>query len=900
MKPSSLLLVLCLLIFNRGYAHNWYLSTSGDDGYNGSIGFPWKSVDKLNQAFPFLADGDSVFFKRGDVFYGNIRFLAAATSTIYIGAYGTGDNPVITGFTTVTGWSQISTNIWQATLNGTGRVGMLTINGIVTPMGRYPNRGGTNDGYLTYHTPTTSSSITDATLSSSPSWVGSEIVIRKNRWIIDRAPVTSRSGSTINFTPPTSFAGLDGFGYFFQNDPQTLDVQGEWYYNPSVHTIQMYSTSDPGTTVNASTEDTLLYMSGRDNLTFDNITFSGSSLATFVANNCQHLTIEDCNILYSGLDGVRGDTTSYITFTNNQILNTGNNALYLITSNSTFTNNLIKNSGLWPGMGKSDNQANMGMLTAGDNNLMQYNEIDSIGYNALYFNGNNAQVKNNFINQFCLTSDDGGGIYASGETSATGRLLEQNFVFNGRGNHNGTDGPNDVAASGIYLDDLSAGVDVESNSIANCSENGIFVHNGHDITVRNNTVYNAHTEVLYHHDVLGTAIRSISQYNNIFFSRDTAEVTMGLGNTAGGSNDFSSYGAYDSNYYCRPFNDTLNIQTNLNSSFTNYGLAGWTAAYGYDAHSNTSPSKLAPYAPQATGSAKFSNTTFDGGLTGFFALGNYDTLLIENKIDGNSLKFGTSSSTTTNLGLYFDIGSVTAGTKYLVTFKLQGRMDADFTLQLIENGGSFGGISELRNLHYNASAQEYDIVFNATSSTSSLLVLQFEEKDAPIWIDDLDVHTATMVAVNPDDFIKYLFNYQSSTSTVSLDGTYLDARGNSYAGSITLGAWSSAVLIKQPTAIEVYRAQPALQVKPGRSGGSELFDLSQSGPQCHKPGLERIDARKSATGFDLFAQRISKDFLLYEFHHAAGKCHGLVKRHVHCSNGHRWKGAKSKIDHSLI
>jgi len=823
MKPSSLLLVLCLLIFNRGYAHNWYLSTSGDDGYNGSIGFPWKSVDKLNQAFPFLADGDSVFFKRGDVFYGNIRFLAAATSTIYIGAYGTGDNPVITGFTTVTGWSQISTNIWQATLNGTGRVGMLTINGIVTPMGRYPNRGGTNDGYLTYHTPTTSSSITDATLSGSPSWVGSEIVIRKTRWIIDKAPVTSRSGSTINFTPPTSFAGIDGFGYFFQNDPQTLDVQGEWYYNPSAHTIQMYSTSDPGTTVNASTQDTLLYMSGRDNLTFDNITFSGSSLATFVANNCQHLTIEHCNILYSGLDGVRGDTTSYITFTNNQILNTGNNALYLITSNSTFTSNLIKNSGLWPGMGKSDNQANMGMLTAGDNNLMQYNEIDSIGYNALYFNGNNAQVKNNFINQFCLTADDGGGIYASGETSATGRLLKENFVFNGRGNHNGTDGPNDVAASGIYLDDLTAGVDIESNSIANCSENGIFVHNGHDVTVRNNTIYNAHTEVLYHHDVLGTAIRSISQYNNIFFSKDTAQVTMGFGNTAGGSNDFSSYGAYDSNYYCRPFNDTLNIQTNLNSSFTNYGLAGWTAAYGYDAHSNRSPSKLAPYAPQPTGSAKFSNTTFDGGLSGFFALGNYDTLLIENKIDGNSLKFGTSSSTTTNLGLYFDIGSVTAGTKYLVTFKLQGRKDADFTLQLIENGGSFGGISELRNLHYNASAQEYDIVFNATSSTSSLLVLQFEEKDAPIWIDDLDVHAATMVAVNPDDFIKYLFNYQSSSSTVSLDGTYMDARGNSYSGSITLGAWSSAVLIKQPAAIEVYRALPAMQV-----GNPAILDAANS------------------------------------------------------------------------
>jgi hypothetical protein len=80
-----------------------------------------------------------------------------------------------------------------------------------------------------------------------------------------------------------------------------------------------------------------------------------------------------------------------------------------------------------------------------------------------------------------------------------------------------------------------------------------------------------------------------------------------------------------------------------------------------------------------------------------------------------------------------------------------------------------------------------------------------------------------MVAVNPDDFIKYLFNYQSSSSTVSLDGTYMDARGNSYSGSITLGAWSSAVLIKQPAAIEVYRALPAMQV-----GNPAILDAANS------------------------------------------------------------------------
>ena len=806
---SLFLLIACSICMHQTIfaARNWYISTSGDDGYNGSFDYPWKSVDKLNMAFPYLAAGDSVFFKRGEIFYGQLRFTAASSDAIYIGAYGTGNKPVINGFTTVTGWTEISTNIWQATLNGSGRVGMLTVNGVVTPMGRYPNRGGTNDGYSVYQSPVSSTVITDPLLSGSPNWTGAEVVIRKTRWIIDRAPVVSQSSGTITFTAPTSFVGIPGFGYFFQNDARTLNVQNEWYYNPGSHTIQMYSSSDPDLfTVNAAVKDTLLYMTHRDNLSFENLVFTGSNMTTFMVDNSQYLSVHNCDILYNGLDGFRSDLNSYIDFSGNQVLNTGNNAVYAITSNSSFTSNLIKNTGLWAGMGKSDNQALMGLLTGGDNNLVQYNEVDSTGYNAIYFNGNNAQVKNNFVNQFCLTTDDGGGIYASGETNATGRILKENFVFNGHGNHNGTDGSQDVAASGIYLDDLSAGVDIESNAIANCSENGIFVHNGHDVTVRDNTIYNANTQILYHHDPLGTAIRSISQYNNIFFSRDTAQVSMRLGNTStGATNDFAMFGGFDSNYYCRPFNDTLNLQTNLSNTFTSYGLAGWNAAYGYDVHSHRSPMTLAPYIPQATGSQKFSNSSFDGGLTGFFALGNYDTLLIENKINGNTLKLGTSSATTNMLGLYFDIGTVVNGSKYLVKFSLQGRKNADFTLQIIKNGGSYNSIAETRTLHYNSDVTDYEIVFNATSDESALLVLQFKEQDAPVWIDDLDVHLASLVAVNPDDRIKYLFNYSSGSSTVSFDGTYTDAKNNMYYGTITLAAYRSAVLIKQATSVEVFR-----------------------------------------------------------------------------------------------
>jgi len=65
-----------------------------------------------------LQPGDRILFRRGDTFYGslNITKSGEAGLPITIGAYGTGDKPVITGFTTVTGWANEGNGIYSASI----------------------------------------------------------------------------------------------------------------------------------------------------------------------------------------------------------------------------------------------------------------------------------------------------------------------------------------------------------------------------------------------------------------------------------------------------------------------------------------------------------------------------------------------------------------------------------------------------------------------------------------------------------------------------------------------------------------------------------------------------------------------------------------------------------------
>lgn len=78
---------------------NFYISSSeGDDSNDGSTpATAFKSLEKISNTY--LVAGDSVLFKRGDVFNGQLRVNGSGNPdmSVVVSAYGTGDKPLIDG-----------------------------------------------------------------------------------------------------------------------------------------------------------------------------------------------------------------------------------------------------------------------------------------------------------------------------------------------------------------------------------------------------------------------------------------------------------------------------------------------------------------------------------------------------------------------------------------------------------------------------------------------------------------------------------------------------------------------------------------------------------------------------------------------------------------------------------
>jgi uncharacterized repeat protein (TIGR02059 family) len=124
-----LFLVVFLTCSSISFATNYYVSGSGgnDSGDGKSELTAWKTIAKINGK-TFLP-GDSILFKRGDVWRETLTIPSSGSSAGYIGfaAYGTGNKPRILGSTQAINWTpEGHTNIWVSatTLNNPASLGM--------------------------------------------------------------------------------------------------------------------------------------------------------------------------------------------------------------------------------------------------------------------------------------------------------------------------------------------------------------------------------------------------------------------------------------------------------------------------------------------------------------------------------------------------------------------------------------------------------------------------------------------------------------------------------------------------------------------------------------------------------------------------------------------------------
>lgn len=814
---KNLLLMLALVSSQFVKAATYYFSTiSGDDARSAVQAqnplTPWKSLARLNTFMSSLQPGDSILFHRGEIFYGQIRVSQSGNSSnkIIFAAYGSGNNPIISGFFSPSSWTNNGGGIWETSCSSCGNiVNAVNIDGNNKAMGRYPNYDATNKGYLKFESHSSNTQITDNELTNSPNWTGAEIVIRKNYWTLDRNYVTQHTNGTVTFISPTGHPLLDNYGYFFQNHLQTLDRNSEWFYDGVQKKLKVYfGAGGPGSSViRIGSVDTLVNITSRNHLLFLNLNFEGADTTAFAINNATNVRIQNCNFLYSGIDAINARNSHQVVIESCSFEQTNNNAVRITDCNySEVRNSSIRNTGLMAGMGLSNNQMYEAIYARGTSNTIEYNEVINTGYSAITFAGEQAIVRNNFIENYTMVLDDGGGIYGWGDYDKFGRIISNNIILNGIGAPEGTDVTVAGNSSGIYLDDRSANVEISNNTVANANRAGVYLHNSHEIVLRNNTLFNNSCQVAMVHDDLEPAdpIRNVTMQQNIFFSKTDKQ---SVSNSASRQNDIGQFGNYSNNYYVRPMDQQGIIQTdyrNGSGEYINqrYNLPAWKSVYSNDVGSLPAPLALLPYLINNTiGGNRFSNGGFNSNINGVFCMSSPGACVTSwnsgGHLDGGALEIKASGAAT-NIATHISIGPVQAGKNYLIKFSLIGST-ANQTVgaYLLKNGAPYNALSEKKYFSLGTTRTENEFMFSSPTTESDVyLIFTISQGQQPFWVDNLDVREANASITNPDDFIRFEYNRTNAPRTVLLDAAYVDAKNIPYLNLLVLPPFSSVVLIR--------------------------------------------------------------------------------------------------------
>lgn len=558
------------------------------------------SLDTIS-TFSFTANKiPAVLFERGGKWSGTIT---VPRNNIIYGSWGQGENPVLTGFETISGWTNEGNGIYSRTLTVQSNPEIVTVNGVQYAMGRTPNSNRYNPAYSDYYhidSYTGTTSITDNECNSATiNWTGAELVVKSDGWskIWMEYPITNHTGTTLTFSGGDSGQpNAAGFGYFIQNDIRTLDQFGEWFYGSGKLYMYFGAASPTSYTVKVSTKNTLIDVVTRDYITVKNISFEGANQNAIETNSSSYannLTIEYCDFNFNNRS-IYANASPELTVRNCTMINNSFMAIYnhWDMDGAYIGYNTIDSTGLIVGVGSGESTWYRGIAlysVYGDHSLssknaiIERNNITNSGYISLTMGSDSAKVRYNYIDKYNLTCSDGGGIYYGVPVAyqSYGMLVDHNIVLNGLTNDEADGfplGQNTTANYNIYFDYQSfGGHTVSNNIVANTEGYGIMVHGSPNMTITDNKIYNCDEGIVF------------QQLNDYVTGTDSARNNTVLRNeivsTAAGQNmiwarsvinDFYKYGDIDTNYYVSHHGNIAPFSTLVNTwSATPRGFENW-------------------------------------------------------------------------------------------------------------------------------------------------------------------------------------------------------------------------------------------------------------------------------------------------------------------------------------
>jgi parallel beta-helix repeat protein len=552
------LLSLSQVTITHAQARIYYVSSQNpqaNDDNDGTLERPWRTLAKVQSMIPALQSGDQVLFERGsyfsEVMYWEL-LQATPDNPIVFGAYGSGENPVVSGLETLQNWQALGDNRWQSACNACLAPNLLLWNGQTQALARYPNADD-EDGYLYFDDARERRVLVDDALNGMD-WTGGELVVRSIAWVLDRLPITTHIGNTLTSDTPANYDLEIGYGYFIQNHPSALDKNGEWIYDAQSKTVTVYW-DNPQTIVaqniQIAVQDTLWFADNSAYVHLQDLILEGANERVLGVNNCTHVKIERVIIRNGGAQGFYANNCDGLVLSDSTIVDQLNHGAEFNTCrNCHIHHNTIKHIALLAGMGKSGDGQYNGVTLDGDKTVFEHNRIEYVGYIGLNFGGD-VIIQSNIIQHFTQVKVDGSGIYCW--RNMGGKILN-NIVMFADGSTAGT--PLDsVSAHGIYMDDNSSDVEIRGNTVGYVGAAGIFLHNTQRIRVTDNTIFaNGEAGILLGDDDLGefnVEDSLISDNWVLAIKPETNVIHIYVTNSV--APFMQAVGILNNNRYCNPF-----------------------------------------------------------------------------------------------------------------------------------------------------------------------------------------------------------------------------------------------------------------------------------------------------------------------------------------------------------
>ena len=461
-------------------AVTYFVSSSFGDDNNGGLseGSPFETVDHVNQLD--LNPGDRVLFKCGDEWRADPLMIiksGLAGQPITFGSYpaGCANQPLFSGAQPISGWTLDTGNVYYAALDSGANAGKFAygVNQLFRseerlPMGRWPNLNEPDGGYATVDGQPSNSQLTDNQLPV-VDWDGAVLHIKSIRWAMLNRKVAGSSGSTLSLEHSVDcWGGCTGWGYFLNNHRDTLDQDGEWFYDAGSKRVYLYSTSGMpadiegsviltndgrswgGITLGLDLDDPIAYVT-IENLAVERWYRHGIATPTNLHPTenhdliLQNNTIRDVDSIginlatwvwgaENGRDGWRGGYNQEIR--GNLIERANQMGINTFSRYSTFSNNTIRDVARIENLGAvgmgcdyDDGNASGGICTedgdgirvkigqandTGNNNTFDGNRLERIGYNGFDVFGFSNTFERNVILEACISKGDCGGVRTFG------------------------------------------------------------------------------------------------------------------------------------------------------------------------------------------------------------------------------------------------------------------------------------------------------------------------------------------------------------------------------------------------------------------------------------------------------------------------------------------------------